>query len=641
MVEKYSLNVDVNKADIIDKYRLWIEQNRQCLYTGKVINCTELFNGTKFDLEHTIPADLSFDNELKNLTITDTKYNREIKQKRIPIELPNYENDTTIGSMTYTAIKPRLKFIEEKVEHFKKQIEFWKKESKKASNKERKDFCIQQRHYNKFESDYWIKKCDTFTKEYKAGWRNSQLRDTQIITKYALPYLRTVFNKVDAQKGTITSEFRKIYNLGFEKDRSKHTHHSIDAAILTLIPSSVLRDKLLKEHFEAMENNIHFHTTPSKWANFTPQYISKMEEEILVNFLHQDRTLVPTKKYVRKRGKIQFVKVKLLNGRWEYKLNEEGKKIPLIAQGESIRGQLHKETFYGKIDNYSNGNKDKNKLVYVERVLLKDFESENKLKDIIDPVVKKIVTNTLNERIKNGKSFKEAIAEDIWMVDKIGKLKKEDKNGNQLQPIRHVRCKVAAGRGYLKKALEIKDQLFPSHHEYKQKYYTQNEINYLYLLYEFRDNNIVKKSHRILNIFETKELGISNNNELFEIPGFKYIEKTKGRTNEGYILKNILKVGTKVLVWKESEEELRDLNKKDLLKRLYRIYKFNEISSVGFIYLQYHKEARRDKELKEGDKSFEPGTEQPRLRFSANNFNCLVEGFDFKITLDGKIYFRN
>jgi CRISPR-associated endonuclease Csn1 len=639
IAEKHGLNIDPNNDEIIDKYRLWIEQERQCIYTGKVINCAELFDGTKFDIEHTIPADLSFDNELKNLTIADSWFNREVKQKRIPTELLNYNNNTTIGNELYTAIAPRLEFMEKKVDHFENQIEFWKKESKKASIKDRKDFCIQQRHYNQFELDYWKKKLDTFTiKEYKSTWRNSQLRDTQIITKYALPYLKTVFNKVDVQKGTITAEFRKIFNVGFEKDRTKHTHHAVDAAILTLVPSAVKRDKLLKEHFAAMENNISFHSMPSEWNNYTPQYLMNIEGETLVNYISQDRTMVPTKKYVRKRGLIQYAKEKL-NGKWTYKRDEQGNKIPLITQGDSVRGQLHKETFYGVINENDKSVEDEN-LVYVEHVLLKDFSSEKDFKNIIDPVVKRVLSETIKERMETGKSFKEAIAEDIWMVDKTGKPKMKDKQGNILQPIRHVRCKVAAGRGYLTKALPIKEHIFLSKHEYKQHYYAQNEINYLYLLYEFSKDDEITKTHRIINLFEAKQLGIKKDNELFELPGFRSLTKGRGANERVYELKHIIKTGMHVLLWKESEDELRDLGKKDLLKRLYRVYKFNEISTAGLIYLQYHKEARRDKELGEGNNIFSPGTEQARLRFTANNFNGLIAGKDFHIKLDGEIVLK-
>ena len=623
----------VTTDEIIDKYRLWLEQGHQCIYTGKIISLTELFDGTKFDFEHTIPASISFDNELKNLTIADSIYNRQIKQKRIPTELPNYENDFEIEGIKYTAIKPRLEFIEEKVEHFKKQVEFWKKESKKAPTKDRKDYCIQQKHYNKFELDYWYKKLDTFTiNEYKPQWRNSQLRDTQIITKYALHYLKTVFNKVEVQKGTITAEFRKIYNVGFEKDRSKHTHHAIDAAVLTLIPPSTIRDNLLKEHFAARDNNIHFHSKPGDWENFNPSIILDIEDNTLINYISQDRTLVPTKKTVRKRGRIQYVKEQLENGKWQYKLDGDGKKIPLIAQGDSIRGQLHKETFYGAIKENSNEN-----ISFVVRKAIKDFKSEKELEDIVDPVVKKVMSGTVSERIKNGKSFKEAIAEPIWMVDSSGNPKETDKNGKQLLPIRHVRCKARAGRGYFTKAMQLKEHIFKSEQEHKQWYYVQNELNYLFLLYEYQTDNKISRAYRIINLLELVNLQIKKSSELFEIPSYQTIEKGKGKKKTLYQLKNILKVGQRILLWEETPDELRDLSKKVLLKRLYRIYKFNQISVTAQIYLKHHAEARPDTELPNGDKNFVPDLYQPIIIFTPDKLNCFIEGTDFEITLDGEI----
>lgn len=181
--------INPEDSKIITKYRLWMEQNQRCLYTGKTINCTELFDGSKFNFEHTIPASMSFDNELKNLTIAEIDYNINIKGKHLPSECSNYENDAMINGKEYSPIKPRLKFMEEKVEHLEKLLEEWKIKTKFASTKEIKDACIQRRHLIRFELDYWRKKLDTFTcKEYKSGWRNSQLKDTQVITKYALPF---------------------------------------------------------------------------------------------------------------------------------------------------------------------------------------------------------------------------------------------------------------------------------------------------------------------------------------------------------------------------------------------------------------------------------------------------------------------
>lgn len=631
--EKLSIEL---KDELIDKYRLWTEQERQCIYTGKTISLTELFNGNKFDFEHTIPAVISFDNELKNLTIADSIYNRQIKQKRIPFDLPNYENDVEIDGILYSAIKPRLNFIKEKVEHFKKQIEFWKKESKKASTKDRKDYCIQQRHYNQFELDYWYKKLDTFTiKEYKPQWRNSQLRDTQIITKYALHYLKTVFDKVEVQKGNVVAEFRKIFNVGFEKERSKHTHHAIDAAVLTLIPHPSVRDRLLNEHFAAMENNTRFHSKPNDWHNFNPSKILDIENDTLINFLAQDRTLVTTKKNVRKRGKIQFIQEKLENGKWQYKLDDTGKRIPLIAQGDTIRGQLHKETFYGAIKENSDEG-----FTYVVRKPINGFKSQKEFEDIVDPVVRKIISQSISERILTGKSFKEAIAEPVWMIDKNGNPKKTDKNGNALLPIRHVRCKARAGRGYFSKAIQLKEHIFKSEQEHKQWYYVQNELNYLFLLYENQTDGKISRTYQIINLIDLVNIKIKDADELYNIPSYQTIEKGKGKKKTLYKLKNILKVGQRILLWNENSDELRDLEKKELLKRLYKIYKFNEISVTAYVYLKYHNEARPENELPNEDKNFLLGVYQPLLALTPEKLNCLFEGTDFEITIDGEILMK-
>jgi CRISPR-associated endonuclease Csn1 len=103
------------------------------------------------------------------------------------------------------------------------------------------------------ELDYWRNKLDRFTiTEITSGFKNSQKVDTQLISKYALHYLKTYFDKVDVQKGSITAEFRKIYQLQIadeKKDRSKHSHHAKDAAVLTLIPVAAKRDEIREKAF--------------------------------------------------------------------------------------------------------------------------------------------------------------------------------------------------------------------------------------------------------------------------------------------------------------------------------------------------------------------------------------------------------
>ncbi len=634
------ISVDDN---ILTKYKLWLEQGMQCLYTGKVIAFSELLNGTSVDIEHTIPASISFDNELSNLTLANSRYNRDIKKKLIPTQLPNYNTTIEINGESYKAILPNIKFIENKVKHYSKLVEDAKKKSKSAQSKDQKDTQIQNRHYYKMHYDYWNKKLRTFTDtEIRNSWKNSQLVDTQIISKYAFHYLKTVFNIVDVQKGSVTAAFREIFNLGFKKDRNSSIHHAIDAATLTLIPYPKKRDYLLLKYFEATERKLAFHTKPEYWNNFSSEIIKDLEQKTFVNYYKKDTTLVQTYKNVRKRGRIQYVKKQLANGKFEYILDDKGNRIPMVAQGDTIRGQLHEETFLGAIKLPINNTGiranykiEKKPLIYVFRKPIKSFTKIEELKSIIDDKVRNDISQTINERIALGKSFTEAINEDIWMKDSSGSPIKQDKNGRVLFPIRHVRCVGAIGRGILtsEKALPIKQHSSLSKQEYKQNYYAKNEEITVSIFYEKYSDGILSREFRLIGLFELAQLKINNLNELSTIPEYNVCEK------KNIPSKYFIKTGYRVIVYENSPDELRELKPDELIKRIYRVYKFNN-AGTNYIYLQYNSEARQDKELGVGSTEFKLDEYQPRLKLTANNFNCLVEHYDFDISIDGEIIFK-
>ncbi len=638
-------NTNFNREDktLIDKIRLWKEQNMLCLYTGKMIMKCDLFNGIKYDIEHTIPASMSFDNELKNLTIANSEYNREIKKKNIPYDCPNYSEEIIINGKTYKPIIQNLEMVFgkrtvtikkikgkereivtfEKIEHLEDLYDEWRKKS--SDTKDIKDAIIQRRHLFKMELDYWRKKLDTFTvKEYKAGWRNSQLRDTQIITKYALPYLKTVFRKTEVQKGSTTAAFREIYKINSKvdkKDRSTHAHHAIDAAVLTLIPPSATRDKILLAYNEEIDKKTGFtyHESPRGWKNFTASKIISIAEDVLINFQPQHRTLTATYKNIRKRGKLQFVKYKDVNGKWHYKEDENGKQIPLIAKGDSIRGQLHKESFFGAV-------KKNNELILVERYPVSAFTSINDCKNIVDDAVKKIVQEELEKRINGGLSFDKAKLAPIPFT-----------NGKTV--IKKVRCRVTAGRGYLtpEKALAIHKHTFQSKHDYKHTTYAQNEENILCLYYELNSEKGIEKAFRIVGLFELTQLNLKNYNDIKSDIAYNKVETGKGKNKKELSLTYLLQTGMKVIFYKEHPEELKALANSEILKRIYLIYKFNDVSSTKYVYLQYHNEARPDKDLGDGDTIPQLEKHQPRLKLTADRFSFIIEGKDFFINKDGKI----
>lgn len=643
---------------IVDKYKLWKEQKCICMYTGRIISISDLFHENKVDFEHTIPRSISFDNSLANLTVCFAHYNRNVKKNKIPTQLPNYDTDTIIDGEKYSAIRPRLKEWEEKVEHIKTMIEFWKGKSKTASTKDFKDDAIRQRHLWTFELDYWQNKLSRFTmKEVSSGFKNSQLIDTQLISKYALHYLKTAFNSVDVQKGKITSDFRKIIGIQGEyekKSREKHSHHAIDALVLTLIPSASKREKILKLFYEMQEEkrNASDNKGFQKFAWLKSELekevlklnlpnaidaINEIDNNILINNILRDQAIAPGKRTVRKRGKIVFLRDE--NGKLI--LDTNGNSQPKIAQGDCIRGELHKETFLGAIklpkkdDNGKYLTKDgkfiyDNQISYVVKepfLFKKDsaspgFKSIEEIETcIVDKHLFKIIESQIGER-----NFKDAMNEGIYMLDR---------NGNKVNKIRHIRIFVRD-----KEPLKIKTQTNISekllcnleNRQHKQFYYAGNGENYAYALYQGIVKNKIERDYRIISLFDAANLIKYSENRNLDIDQEIEFNK-KGDKLQFY---SLLKIGQKVLFFKEHPDELKDLPIYELSKRVYKIIEFEKDGRIKF---KHHLEARKDDKLGKGDSEINFEKPIPKLRLSRNNFNFLIENKDFIFNVDSSISF--
>jgi CRISPR-associated endonuclease Csn1 len=675
-----------NREDktLLDKVRLWKEQNMRCLYTGKTINLCDLFNGIKYDFEHTIPASMSFDNELKNLTLADTKYNREVKKKRLPSECPNYNEESMIGGIMYTSIMSNIETIFgrlntekktirgkkiisqkfEKIEQLEKLLDEWQK--KTSDDKGVKDAIIQRRHLLRMELEYWRKKVDSFIiKEYKAGWRNSQLRDTQVITKYALPYLKTVFRKVDVQKGAVTAAFREIYKVQprtEKKDRSKHSHHAIDAAVLTLIPPPLVRDKILLRYNQEKDNNPHntYHESVREWREFAVQHIHSIEDEVMINFQPQRRTLTQTYKNVRKRGIQQYLKQKNADGKWQYKLDDGGHKIPLKAAGNTIRGQLHNDSFFGAMKQpvyeevkgkfipqtdgrgnfiFQKNEKRGDELFFAVKPMaaLTYITKPEDLDLVIDPNLRAYLKNETTARMQKGFSFSQAMAEPIWAFGK-----KQDKHGNSLNPIRNLRCRIKGGGGGLVNfPASIRDfDAYQSKKQYKRQFYALNGETAVCALYQGIIDGEVERIIQPYSILDIAKAKIGDSFEEIISPNFE--KKIKKET---YLipLYAVLQTGQRVLFYENEIEELKSLDDTILAKRFYLIVKFED----GRISFKNHLNAMPEDELKRemkrlnladvGASSFNFSQSIPKLRLSKTAFNFAIEGKHFSVNPDGQI----
>ena len=649
--EKESKKVPIYKKDIT-KYRLWLEQGCRCIYTGKIINITNLFDENAFDIEHTIPRSVSFDDSLANLTVCDAHFNRTVKKNQIPTQLANYEE-----------IKLRLQPWFEKVEQLKDNVAFWKSQSKKAQTKERKDQCIRQRHLWQMELNYWSNKVERFTMtEVTSGFRNSQLNDTRIITKYAYHYLKTVFNKVDVQKGSVTANFRKmlgIQSIDEKKSRDKHSHHAIDATVLTLIPTAAQRDKMLELFYKIQEEEWLGHNTSilrkelekeRKKCGLTANIsniVPFIEENILVNHISKDQTLTPSRKRKRIRGKI--VPKRDNNGNVLYELNEDGTfkldkfgdKIPQAKEwitGDSIRGQLHGETFYGAI---TQGQKDEKGTLlrnedgsiatdgnvrYVVRRILK-YKSSNvdsgfkNWDDLKEVIVDKDLFSIMIGQFPEGTSFKVACERGIYMFKKNKDGKIDYSDDCKVNKIRHIRCFTS-----VKNPLEIKQQTYLSDKPYKQNYYA--EMGDLYVMCKYEDIDKTEKEYRIYSLFDISE------NRKIDIEDIPFCIDNK-KKNKTLLLSHQLKRGDMLLLYTDSIDELKEMDNEILSQRLYVIRGFENPSLIKLVK---HSNAQPEKDLGKGESIKDYGKIPEKIRCGINTLKYLIHGVDFWMTPKGLVF---
>jgi len=555
----------------IQKYKYWLEQGGQCLYTGRIISLSNLFDSNAFDLEHTIPASVSFDNSDQNMTLCEAHYNRFIKKNNIPTAMPNYEEDVTIDGKLYTAIKPRLEKWKKRIKRLSKNVEYWRTQARRTQMKDHKDECTKEKLLWQMELQYWRDKLQRFTiLEVTDGFKNSQLVDTRIITRHAILYLKSVFKKVEVQRGSTTAEFRKILGVQSveeKKDRTLHSHHAIDATILTTIPTAGKRERILelfykvqekerrlkncsgdayeglKQDLEGLQAKLKKEVVDCKLGGEISQLGNFINDKIIINHCVKDQTLTPSHKRLRRRGRIVG-----------------GKEHPIWQTGDTLRGEIHAESYYGAITQYAK-DKDGNVLFnngkpkidptlwYVIRRKPTYFNDWKPLeKDIVDKNLFKL----MKEQFPDGTSFEDACKQGFYMIKKG----KDKKHNIKTHRIRHVRCYA------VKTALKIKEQIYKSTKDYKQYFYAAVGDLYTMCCY----TNGKNKEYRIYSLYDIAQHRKSG---IEDIPEF--ITDEKGNRLE---LSYKLRKGDMVLLYEKTPEELYDMDPVNLKRRLYKVNSF-------------------------------------------------------------------
>lgn len=322
----------VTRNDII-RYKLWKECDGISIYTGKPIEASKLFS-KEYDIEHIIPKSRLFDDSFSNKTICERQLNIDKSNKT-----------------AYSFLKEKLSA--EDFDQFEKRVKsLFGKISRTKQNK--------------------LLMADN---EIPEGFIDRQLRETQYIAKKAKEILQEVSRNVTSTIGSVTDKLRedwelvevmkelnwdKYHKLGltFEEEgkngerlykikdwtkRNDHRHHAMDAITVAFTKPAYIQ----------YLNNLNARTKEDKKGaeiyGIETKYLKKDKNGKL-------RFIAPMRNF-REESKKQLENI-LISYKTKNKVVTKNKNTTKIKGGtlEKIqltpRGQLHKETVYGKLQQY-------------------------------------------------------------------------------------------------------------------------------------------------------------------------------------------------------------------------------------------------------------------------------------------------
>ncbi|MFN3942337.1 MAG: type II CRISPR RNA-guided endonuclease Cas9 [Flavobacterium sp.] len=412
--------------DNILLYKLWEECKKTCPYTGNPIPLHKLFTG-EVQIEHIHPWSRSLNDSFSNKTLCYADENRK-KGDKTPFEF--YGNDEA----NWSAIKERaLKLFSDTKEY--------------------------PNAYQKFKRFVQIKFDDDFS--------SRQLNDTRYISKEAKNYLSRICKNVMVSPGQATSNLRQkwgmnnILNDENEKTREDHRHHAIDALVMACTKVSYVQEL---SKWNRYNRNSELKNFPLPWETF------RKDAEIAV-----DKILVSHKK-VSNDITVRYKTVE-----------KNGKKH--INKGVAARGQLHKETVYGKRN--FNGEE-----AFHVRKPIESLTTEKQLEKVVDESIKLLIRKRIQEL---GGFVKGNIpANTFFVVDENGIKQPQiflpNKNGTPV-PVLKVRMKENIGG-----AEKLKD---------KVNQWVNPRNNHHVLIYKDEKGNLKEEVVTFWTVVERKRTGQS------------------------------------------------------------------------------------------------------------------------------------
>lgn len=354
----------------IQKYMLWEEAGKVCLYCGRSIEEEQCLNGDDMEVEHIIPKSVLYDDSYGNKTCACHECN-QTKGNRTALE--------------YIRAKGR------EAEYMKRINDLLKE--KKIS-------------YSKHQRLRWLKE------DIPSDFLERQLRLTQYISRQAMAILQQGIRRVSASEGGVTARLRSLWGYGkilhtlnldrydsmgetervsregetTEKlhitnwsKRMDHRHHAIDALVVACTRQSYIqrlnrlssefgREDKKKEDQEAQEQQATETgrlSSLERWLTQRPHFsvrtVSDKVAEILISYRPGQRVVTRGRNIYRKKM-------------------ADGREVTCVQRGVLVpRGELMEASLYGKI--LSQGRER-----IVKRYHLHDLKGE-----VVDPRLRELI----------------------------------------------------------------------------------------------------------------------------------------------------------------------------------------------------------------------------------------------------------
>ena len=146
-----------------------------------------------------------------------------------------------------------------------------------------------------------------------------------------------------------------------------------------------------------------------------------------------------------------------------------------------------------------------------------------------------------------------------------------------------------------------------------------------------------KRDFEIVNMLEAAQYYKTSNDK--ETTDYNMVPF---KSKHDYPFAYSLKIGTMVLLYENSPEEVWDASKREMVKRLYKIVGMSSMVVSGCSYatikMRHHEEARLSKNLKFKNGTYKQNEEfRPAILMYHTQIKALVQGYDFDINELGEI----